>query len=500
MTLARPEDVFALAPEEPSQAPGTLSNAEAPKSSPEVDAAIAAYRARRPLEEVYREVTGKDLPTGTERGECPACGSPDGFHQHHENEHRWGCHSSDHGASGWGRRWERYGTVYWHGDALDLELGHLGRPGDARERIHRLEELGFLAPSKPLQPAPGPPISNPIAWKPLTEFLDEKHPPLKMLCAPFISAGSLTMITAAPGSLKTWFVMDQALKTAQAGHKVLMVVEEGRPATIQKRFRYFGTPVPGVYTMVRQGLRIDDPASWKAFSAGVLAEGFDLVIFDPFADLHLEDENDAPAMRGLINQFKALAAAGPALIVVHHTVKSAWAGASRERPAVLLSDARGTGGQMGSVDLSLGLIRSPGKREENVRQAEVYVTKDKDGLLPKTVPESPAFRFKLAFDGEGMQTDLHEIDWKAEQESRQEKADEKKVEQAREATDWLEILIQSNPGKATGWYVDKRPQPRFSERDIRAAFGALKQAGKIRSEKNGKADLWTVVFPTSPAS
>ena len=180
------------------------------------------------------------------------------------------------------------------------------------------------------------------AWVSLDTFMEETHPPANYLCHPFITSGSLVYVTAAPGSLKTWLVFYLALAAAAGGAKVLLVLEEGRPYSIQKRFRQLGGSHKNVSVLVRKNLRIDDPQQWAAFAAGVAKRGFALVIVDPLADVHELEESDGPSMRRLINQWKKLISdTGVAVALVHHTVKSAWAGANKDRPAALLSDARG---------------------------------------------------------------------------------------------------------------------------------------------------------------
>jgi RecA-family ATPase len=226
--------------------------------------------------------------------------------------------------------------------------------------------------------------------------------------------------------------------------------------------------------MVRQGLRLDDPQAWQGFSDRVLAAGFDVVVLDPFADMHMVDENDAPAMRGLVNQFKALAGAGPALVVVHHTVKSAWGGATKDRPAALLSDARGHGGQAGSVDLSLGLVRMPREDdEENVRQAELYVLKDKDGILPKTNPEHASHRFTLSWEGGAYRTELSEVDRRAEKEGRQQEKELDKAARQRSCVGWVR---EQADDRSRNWMVRNRPKE-FSERMIHSAVDEVRGVG-----------------------
>ncbi len=373
----------------------------------------------------------------------------------------------------------------------------------ARQGNGRSPPFGYLLkddePASANAETPKPAVSTPGArpWVSSEAFMEEEHPEIRILHEPFISAGSLSFISAAPGSLKTWFVMDQAIQTARQGHKVLMVVEEGRPKTIQRRLGYLGGGHPNLYAMVRKGLRIDDPVAWASFTSMVLEDGFDLVILDPFADMHLVDENDAPEMRRLINQFKALAAAGPALVVVHHTIKSAWAGAGNGRPAVLLSDARGHGGQMGSVDLSINLVRDDSEPEENVRRAEVYVTKDKDALLPKTVPTRVAFRFTFTFDKSSStaRTELTEVDWKADRESRETKKALDEAERQQRAATWLLGSVRERPGESTTWHTRRRPEE-FSEEELRKAFDQM-EGSRIQSKDYRNGKVWSVALPSA---
>jgi hypothetical protein len=179
------------------------------------------------------------------------------------------------------------------------------------------------------------------------------------------------------------------------------VLEEGRPHSLQKRFRQLGGDSDNLLVLPRSNLRIDDPAQWRAFAAGVKDERFDIVIADPLADLHELEESDGPAMRRLINQFKTLIVdTGAAVVLVHHTVKSSWGGANRDRPAAMLSDARGAGGQMGSADLAIALVRGGKTEDPNVRTADIYTTKDKDNVVPGAFPEAPSHLLTMTWDSE----------------------------------------------------------------------------------------------------
>jgi hypothetical protein len=324
-------------------------------------------------------------------------------------------------------------------------------------------------------------------WKTVGSFLAEPHPDIVFVTQPFFTSQSLNFIAASPGSFKTWFIMYTAAQAAREGKRVLLVLEEGRPYTLQKRLRMLGVPHEGVSVLIREGLKIDQPATWDAFAQDVVRAGFDMVVLDPFTEFHGADENERAAMGVIMKRLEVLARQGPAVVVVHHTVKAAW-GHDRDRPASNLADMRGTGAQSGTVDLQLGLVQTPRAKlkDRKVREAEIYVSKDKDGVVPGSSPDVPSHRLKLTFSEHRMTMVVEPIDFEAENAAR--KAEKEAKAENQDVDDEAKIVDAFRTHGGDRSKSELKMLSKLSWERVGAALLRMAKNGRAY-EENGKWNL-----------
>jgi hypothetical protein len=229
----------------------------------------------------------------------------------------------------------------------------------------------------------------------LPEFLAQEFPPVRTLCEPYIEEGALAFLFGAPGSLKSWVAMDIAKQTAEAGHVVLWIAEEGRKQKLQDRFHRLGTTSRRILCVVRQGFRVDEPKNIAWVLETIREHGVALVIIDPLADTWMVDESDQAAVVPVRNALKTVTATGVSVLIVHHSAKIGWpAGGKRGKPS--LANLRGSGVLAGSAELVMELMPAAGAVAPT---ATLYVHKAKDLDL---TPEQRRRTITLVTHGTGL--------------------------------------------------------------------------------------------------
>jgi hypothetical protein len=192
-----------------------------------------------------------------------------------------------------------------------------------------------------------------------------------MLAAPYITAKSLTLVQGAPGSGKTWFVICLAIRAAISNRRTLLVLEEGsRHAIAERLARTVSEPSAFdrmLFVAHHRGFRLDDAQAVERLAQELVEGGFDLVVLDPFSDLHAIEENDQRAMAAVRENLKRLRSAAAVLLALH-TRKEAWRAGGGS-----LADARGSGVLPASADLVLDMAAQttePGKTESIIQVAK----------------------------------------------------------------------------------------------------------------------------------
>lgn len=165
-----------------------------------------------------------------------------------------------------------------------------------------------------------------------------------------VPARDLTLITGAPGVMKSWLAYDLARAVAQGGTwmgvkvssptgpsqgdnvgprgegdcKVLVLNFDNSTAECGRRFMRLGLSVadPIRFHSVDVGQRLRLPESAEALSAVADALRPSLIVIDSLRQSHTCDENSSKEMMGVMDQLKRLYACGAAVIVVHHSGKT----------------------------------------------------------------------------------------------------------------------------------------------------------------------------------
>lgn len=155
---------------------------------------------------------------------------------------------------------------------------------------------------------------------------------LRWLVPNGIARGHVHLLSAPPKSGKTWFGLTLARAVCQgtpwAGADgieqgaVLWIDEEmGAPLLARRLHQLEMEPGIPFYTLSLAGFRLDQGGDVARVIAAIETHDIALVIVDSLRRVHRLDENDNSEMRNLLPMMHAIAAAGPAVVVLHHDRK-----------------------------------------------------------------------------------------------------------------------------------------------------------------------------------
>jgi hypothetical protein len=175
-----------------------------------------------------------------------------------------------------------------------------------------------------------------------------------------IERGTKTLIVGEPKSYKTWIAVNLAYAVCTASSfmgndtwrvnekfSTLLIEEEGPVHRIGQRFsKVFGESDGVVHVIHRQGVKLDNPESFSKLRQAVLQIRPDLIIFDPYASIHQQDENTVQGAQVVQDALNELLRALPssAIVVLHHTPKSG-------------DGPRGSGALWGAADAMLRVTK-----------------------------------------------------------------------------------------------------------------------------------------------
>jgi hypothetical protein len=209
------------------------------------------------------------------------------------------------------------------------------------------------------------------------DFAKQDIPPPSWIVEKFIPDESITIISALPGQFKTWLAFDIAIQVALGKPlfdqfetkqtKVLIIDEESGPGRLRKRLQMLGatddTPIAvASYT----GFKLtEESANWLI--AYCKAQDIGLIVFDSLTRLHNADENTAKEMSVVMGDFKRLAQAGLAVLLIHHNRKP---GPNRNDGGNAM---RGSVEILAACDAQISM-----KRDGNSRTVKVTQNKNRD--------------------------------------------------------------------------------------------------------------------------
>lgn len=163
------------------------------------------------------------------------------------------------------------------------------------------------------------------------ELASIEFPPNKWVVDFLVPASGITILSALPGSYKTWLLLHLAIRIATGGKvfdefetsqsNVLMIDEENGPRLIQGRLRDLGG-----YDDMPVSFLFDEGFTVTEKSIGMLIDyckehEVTFVTIDSLIRIHGSNENDAMEMSKVFGQLKKLTAAGISVLVTHHNRK-----------------------------------------------------------------------------------------------------------------------------------------------------------------------------------
>jgi hypothetical protein len=208
--------------------------------------------------------------------------------------------------------------------------------------------------------APKPP---PVGWLTTAELLTLPQPEQRWIVPGIFASGLLHLLVAAPKAGKSTLVLN-LLRAALLGGRVLdrqatvitsaLVVSEEGVGTLAGTVRESGLgDVPGLYWFPREAL-----ASATSYDKVLLAVQAQiervkpgLVVIDTLgrvAQARGDSDGDNGLWERILHPLQAMAASGPAVVVIHHAPKANAEGVARVRGASAIAAA---------VDAILGLSR-----------------------------------------------------------------------------------------------------------------------------------------------
>ena len=194
------------------------------------------------------------------------------------------------------------------------------------------------------------------------DFAIEAQKEVPWLIPGLLERSTKALFVGEPKTFKTWIAL-QLAKAITVGSpfmgveewvaptlgKVLIVEEEGALYRMSQRIVtiFSDTGIPPTLEMIhRKAVRLDDLDSLLQLKQDVLNSKPDLLILDPYASLHYQDENTVQGTMLVISAINQLLKVHPemAIVIIHHTPKGKMG-------------ARGSGALYGAIDLQIMISR-----------------------------------------------------------------------------------------------------------------------------------------------
>jgi len=207
-----------------------------------------------------------------------------------------------------------------------------------------------------------PPLPPPLTVG-VADFFASCSGSIEFVLDPFIVSKGLILLMGAPKSGKTWFAAYLAATVASLRKgPVVFVEEEGSKEVLRDRLKPFIGAVPSdmndhLRIVFRKGIRLDSP-HWIETLAGECA-GAALIVLDPLAALHGQDENESAQLSRVLTAIQQLITkTGASVVLVHHTRKGGNWDTSVSTPASS-ADARGSGAIVAAADSIISIRALP---------------------------------------------------------------------------------------------------------------------------------------------
>jgi hypothetical protein len=218
----------------------------------------------------------------------------------------------------------------------------------------------------------------------INELLDHPEEEIEYVIPGLIERGTKTILLGEPKTFKTWIALQMMHSlamgtplmgmpewTPEEGGKSLLVEEEGsRQRLVQRVKSIFGDGrSESANFLHRQLVRLDDEESLEKLLKDVYEKTPDLLILDPYVNLHSQDENSAAGTQIVMDGLNKILALNSrlAIVLIHHTAKE------RVTP-------RGSTVLWGAVDMQIHVART---KASNVIEMTV---KGRDVVSESTLP------------------------------------------------------------------------------------------------------------------
>lgn len=248
------------------------------------------------------------------------------------------------------------------------------------------------------------------------DFFKHKPPPISWLVEGMMEEHNLVMLAGAPKTAKSWIAIEIGLAVATGGELFgdPLLSGSGREGSVLFFFLEDGAHnIHARVTSLAKQKGVKDPRNLNLFfrfgggidmgNKGDVAQlaaaikggipNLDLIVFDPFRNMHYGDENDSATIIQVMDNLRHIRdITGAAILVTHHTRKPS--ASDRNNPGFAI---RGSGAIFGSVDglIAMSSIEDIDK-EENTITNNVFV-RVKAGK--EANPFSVSLRIKDGYDG-----------------------------------------------------------------------------------------------------
>ena len=278
-----------------------------------------------------------------------------------------------------------------------------------------------------------------------------------------VARGYLHIITARPGTGKTWAGLTLAAALAQGipwanmravrQTPVLWIDEEIGARVLAKRLRQLDVPPDApIYNLSMRRFKVDIPAHIREIRGFISEHNIGLVVLDSLRRIHDKKENDNSDIGLLAEPLRSLCEANAAVVILHHTRKFSIADA--DAPA--MEQAAGAAYIVGMMDMGLSMSRDRDRYTLRATKARL--------ISQDAVPE---VGFKLV-DNEWGGVDVLPLDPAAEREQAE-----------HEIAARVLRFVRDNPGCTVGEIQCGLSVQRAI---VSAASGRLARSGHVRIE------------------
>lgn len=210
----------------------------------------------------------------------------------------------------------------------------------------------------------------------IEEIISKDYGPELWTIDKLVPQQSITAITGAPASFKTWVTLEIAKSIALGVNflecfpvtqgNVLVVDKENHLRHIQKRLRMLSLENhPIFYLENPEDFLVTNPEHIKTLLERVIEHDIKVVIFDSLVRMHAGDENEARHMSSVMGVFRKITNKGVTVIFIHHNRKESLS--SKSSP----NSVRGSSDIYAGVDCLLQITRTQNEKILSITHAKL---------------------------------------------------------------------------------------------------------------------------------